>query len=129
MRKPVLYISWAALYVICTAVGGIFGARWWGYLLSAVFFVPALLLLYDGKKRCDRKQLTTLFCVAAASLSLTLILILCNLLSVTASREVGDALHIILALVSAPMLCAPSWAFSLFFWAFLLIGAIPGRKK
>lgn len=129
MKKPVLYISWAVLYVICTAVGGVVGTRWWGYLFSFAFFVPGFLLLYDGKKRADRKQLVTLFCIAAASLSLTLIFLLCNLLSVTASRAVGDALHVILALVSTPMLCAPSWAFSLFFWAFLLIGAIPAKKK
>lgn len=133
MKKTVLYPAWAALYVLCTVLGGIPGAQgaWQilGYLFSAVFFVPGFLLLWDGRKRSDRKQLRIVFCIAAASLALTLVFLICNLLSATASQSVGDALHVVLMLVSTPMLCAPSWVFSLFFWSFLLIGAIPGWKK
>ena len=53
------------------------------------------------------------------SLGLTVALILANLFSVLAPEAVGDALHVVLGIVSAPMFCGQLWIMSLFLWASL----------
>ena len=67
--------------------------------------------------------------VSIASLSLTLIFIIVNVLSVRASAAAGKALYDILQLVSAPMLCGQYWALSLFLWACLLMASFTKFRK
>ena len=64
--------------------------------------------------------------ICICSLSLTLVAIVGNFMSVSAAAEVGNALYDVLMLVSAPMLCIQYWALSIFLWACLLMTTIPG---
>ena len=51
----------------------------------------------------------------------TSILLIANFLSIFASQGLGNFLHNVLVIVSSPMICAPSWAMSLFLWACLMV--------
>ena len=133
MKKIGLYTLWAALYIICVALGTITGAE--GIQKAAlscmalVFFVPGIWLLVDAKREKDRKEQMRIFLISAVSLGLTVLFLLLNFASIFFSEEVGAVLHDMLNLVSAPMYCAQSWVLSLFLWACLLVAAMPRKKK
>lgn len=133
MKKIALYTLWAALYIICVALGTITGAE--GIQKAAlicaalIFFAPGIWLLVDAKRQKDRKEQTRIFIISAASLGLTVVFLLLNFASIFFSEEAGAALHDALNLVSAPMYCAQSWALSLFLWACLLVAAMPRKEK
>ena len=133
MKKKILYGCWLALYALCAGLSHITEptARQVTAhtLLSIVFFVPAAALLIDGLRQTDRKTLLVLRIASAASLGLTLILLICNILSALVSQTVGDVLHEILLFVSVPLLsCRPRFI-SLFLWACLLILTLPKKEK
>jgi hypothetical protein len=67
--------------------------------------------------------------ISAASLILTLLLLVANFASVGASVAVGDFLYGLLVVVSAPMVCSQFWVVSLFLWACLLMVSISFLKK
>ena len=128
-----LWIIWAALYGVCTILsffstpsGAGSGAM---ILLGVGFFVPGGLLIGEGKKRRDRKLLKKVRNVCLLSLSLTLLGILLNFLSVNGSEAWGTVAYWFLLLVSTPMVCAQVWIISMFLWACLLMGSIFALKK
>ena len=110
MNRKFLYTAWAVLFILCAAFGfvpersGVLQALL--TVLSLVFFLPPAMLLYKAAGK-NRKPV--------------------GLLS-TGSTALGDFLHGVLTVVSAPMLCCGSWALSLFLWACLLIWAKPWKK-
>ena len=122
--KKNLYIAWAALYALCAGLGFVQNAAGFGKFLLVVtglaFFVPPLLLAVEARKKQDRSALKTLRLVCVGSLSVTLILLVLNFLSVYFSAEAGLWLYVLLVLFSAPMACCRYWALSLFLWACLL---------
>ena len=133
MKKRILYIIWAGLYLLCaglsfipqpTEIGQVAMA-----LLSLCFFIPGGILLYDAISRKDRKCLFTLRLISALSLGLTTILYICNLLSATASDAAGTALYYLLLAVSAPMVSMGIELLSLFLWACLLFATFVARPK
>lgn len=130
MKEKVLYPIWGCLYIICVGLGLIRNAQGFGrfllVLIALCFFVPGGLLVYTGQKTGNRKMLLRVRIVSIVSLALTVIVLAANFLSVNASAEVGKLLYELLALVSAPMLCAQYWVISLFLWAALLMATIPG---
>lgn len=133
MKKIVLYTLWAALYIICVALGTITGAE--GIQKAAlscmalVFFVPGIWLLVNAKRQSDRKEQMRIFIISAVSLGVTVVFLLLNFASIFFSEEAGAVLHDVLNLVSAPMYCAQSWVLSLFLWACLLVAALPRKEK
>lgn len=133
MKARILYLVWACLYVLCTGLGCITGAQGLGkallVLAALCFFLPGAWLVYDGHRRKDRRQLRTVSRICAASLGLTLIVLVANVLSVRASVQVGNLLYVLLQLVSTPMICGQYWVLSLFLWACLLSGALYRRKE
>ena len=66
--------------------------------------------------------------LSAVSLGATLVMLVLNIVLATGSTALGDFLHGVLTVVSAPMLYCGSWALSLFLWACLLIWAMPWKK-
>lgn len=125
MKEKILYAIWGGLYVICAVLGFVDGAQGVGKVLlmltSLVFFVPAGILLYDAVRTRNQKTLLRLRVLAVCSLSLTLLLLIANIVCVTASAAVGQALHGFLVLVSVPMFCSQYWLVSLFLWACILM--------
>lgn len=126
MKKKIAWSVWAVLYVLCVLLGVLGrpgGVGNFFYTVTALlFFVPGALLLYWGEKKQVR-----LACIL--SLSLTLALLIANFCSVLLPEPVGNALHVILILVSAPMVCSGYWFLSIFLWACLLMGSFVKHKK
>ena len=127
------FTIWAGLFILCAGLGFIPEPQ--GFLkfcligLSVGFFLPPALLLRRAEKRGDRLTIQTVRNLAIASLVLTAVLILANFMSLMASETVGNILHILLTIVSAPMICSQYWVLSLFFWACLMIWANQLLKK
>lgn len=133
MKKKILYGCWLALYVLCAGLSHIAEptARQSTAhtLLSILFFAPAAILLIDALREKDQKTLFVLRIAGIASLGLTLIMLLVNMLSVLSSQLVGNILYEMLIFVSVPMICSRHWVISLFLWACLLILTLPKKEK
>lgn len=137
MSKKTMFILWGSLYVLCAGLGFIPGTSdtvqpgVQGVLtvLSILFFLPPMYLAHTAKKVGDVECLKLLRNLAALSLTVTLVLLVLNLLSALASTWVGDLLHILLILVSAPMVCSGYWAASLFLWAWVLMVSLSALRK
>ena len=129
MKKKTLYILWAALFALCAGLGFVFepgeGMKALMFLASAAFFVVPAWLVWKGDRR-DARMVRTL---SIASLALTALMLVINLLSVQSRPLVGDVMYAILVVVSAPMACSRHWALSMFCWACLMICAMKKLKK
>jgi hypothetical protein len=128
MKVKTLFILWGGLFVLCTALGFVntesVAAQVLMTALSIVFFIPAALLLHKCKESGNRSIALLVRNFSAASLLLSAALLIANFLSVLAPAWLGNMLHIILVIVSAPMICSGYWVLSLFLWACLMIYAI-----
>ena len=89
---------------------------------------PALLVWKSGHggREKDRRIVRLL---AIGSLVLTTALMLAIIVTVPCGEAVGDTLHVVLAIVSAPMVCSNYYALSLFLWACLLFATFRSRKR
>lgn len=128
MKKNLLYTAWVVLYILCAALGFLperSGAlQVFLSLLSLVFFLPPALLLQQGKQAGDKKTVSLVRTVSLTSLGLTLLMLIFNIVFAARTAAVGNALHALLVLVSAPMMTAGAWVVSLFLWACLLVASI-----
>lgn len=128
MKSKTLFILWGGLFVLCAALGFVntesVAAQVLMTVLSIAFFIPATLLLRKCKESGNHSIALLVRNFSAASLLLTAVLLIANFLSVLAPAWLGNALHIVLVIVSAPMICSGYWALSLFLWACLMIYAI-----
>lgn len=133
MKEKELYWIWAGLYILCAGLGFIqepdTGGKVVLVILALIFFVPGIMLLRLGARTRSVKLICRIRNLAAVSLGATLLMLIANFLSVFTSKPVGNILHVLLALVSAPMLCGQFWVISLFCWACLLMTGISLGKK
>lgn len=129
MKKPILYMLWVSLYIICVGLGTVTqrsaAIHVFFFILSLLFFVPGIVLLVHGYRHNDTKVLKTVRFVSLASLVLTLCLIVLNILLVRADDSTGQLLNQLLIFVSAPMFCAYWRGVSLFLWACLFVSSFP----
>ena len=127
MKSQFLYALWGALFILCAGLGfipepaGVLRVLLTG--LSILFFLPPAVLVWRGRREKDRMALSLVRNLSIASLSLSVLLIIANFLTVFRSELLGDILHGVLVVVSSPMICSGHWAMSLFFWACLLISS------
>ena len=127
MKSQFLYALWGALFILCAGLGfipepaGVLRVLLTG--LSILFFLPPAGLVWKGRREKDRMALSLVRNLSIASLSLSVLLIIANFLTVFRSELLGDILHGVLVVVSSPMICSGHWAMSLFFWACLLISS------
>ena len=132
MKERVLYIAWAVLYAICAALGFYGEAEGFGKVLfvltALIFFLPGIGLLILGYREKNRKILRRVRIISAVSLALTLIFLIANV-AVAAAEATNRLLHVLLVLVSAPMLCGQYWVMSLFLWACLLFATFVKLPK
>ena len=133
MDRKFLLALWGGLFVVCAALGFVpapAGAlSFLMALLSLVFFAPPMLLLRQAVKTGHVPTAALVRNLSALSLGMTLAALIANVLSLLGSVALGDALHILLVIVSAPMFCAQIWVIPLFCWAFLMIGGHKLVKK
>lgn len=129
MKKSVWYILWGILYALTAGLGfvreteGLAGVC--RVTAAVLFFVPPVMLLLRGDAR-DRKLI---FRISCASLSLTLLVLICSVVLARGSEFAGLFLHGLLGLVSAPMFCGIYWVMPLFFWACLMLTAAGKKDK
>ena len=127
MKSQFLYALWGALFILCAGLGfipepaGVLRVLLTG--LSILFFLPPAVLVWKGRREKDRMALSLVRNLSIASLSLSVLLIIANFLTVFRSELLGDILHGVLVVISSPMICSDHWAMSLFFWACLLISS------
>ena len=125
MKNKTLSLIWGGLFILCGLLG--FIPEPTGFLkglmvaLSVLFFVPGWILLRRG-------QAKTVGVLGAVSLSVTLFLLVLNLLSGQAVQAAGDFLYGLLVFFSAPMICGQYWVLSLFLWACLMLSGFSGVK-
>ena len=133
MKVKTLFALWGGLFASCAALGFVntesAAAQVLMTVLSIVFFIPAALLLNKCKESGNREIALLVRNFSAASLLLTAALIIANFLSALAPAWLGNMLHIMLVIVSAPMICSGYWVLSLFLWACLMIYAIKILKE
>ena len=133
MKENKLYLTWGALFIVCAGFGFIRqpGNAMTALMvtLSAAFFVPPSMLLYRDWKSGKKTNIRWVRNLSIASLGLTLIAIIANVLSVYASRTVGNILHGFWVIVSAPMVCSRFGIVSVFAWACLLVTSLKLLKR
>lgn len=133
MNKKLLYILWGGMFILCAVLGFIpepEGAlRFLMTGLSVLFFLPGVLLLADAKKSKATNTLKLIRNLSVASLGITALLIIANILSFQGSAALGDALYAILIILSSPMVCSGYWVLSLFLWACLLAVSVDILRK
>ena len=127
MKKNGLFVLWGVRFAACAGLGFVpqpAGAlKWLLTALGLVFFAPPFVLLSRAQEACNLPAAALVRNLAAISLSLTLIALVANVLSVLAGEVLGNVLHVVLAIVSVPMFCSRIWILSIFCWAFLMIAA------
>ena len=125
MKKKFIYIAWIVLFLATAIFGSVRpesrGLKAVMIGLSAAFFVPPAVLLYQGIGGKDRKQVLLLRKISIVSLGATFVLLLLNFLSTPLPQWAGDLLYALLIIVSAPMVCCQYWVASLFAWACVLM--------
>lgn len=132
MKPKTLFALWGGLFVLCAALGFVNTAstalQVLMTVLSIAFFLPGALLLRLSKETGNREIALLVRNLSAASLILTAVLLIANFLSALAPKLLGDILHSMLIVVSAPMICSGYWALSMFLWACLMICAVKALK-
>ena len=134
MDKSIYLALWGGMYVLCCVLGFLPEQTGFSmYVMSAVsllFFLPPFLLVRKAKAQLYHKTLNLLRRISLLSLGLTTVLLVANFLSVLSPSEtLGKVLHILLSLVSVPMMCSGFPLISLFLWACLLSTSKIKTKK
>ena len=129
MNKKTLFVLWGILFILCAGLGFIPAPA--GALkglmtaLSVLFFLPPALLLY----RADRETAMLIRNLSLLSLGVTLVTLILNFVLAVSSEFLGNVLHYVLVIVSAPMICSGYWVLSLFLWACLLMISLKKTGK
>lgn len=124
MNRKTLFTIWAGLFILYAALGFIpersEPVQVFLMIFSLIFFLPPALLVKYG----DTDTVKLVRNLAALSLTLTAAVLILNFVLARGPAFLGNVLHFILAVVSAPMLACGNWALSMFLWACVLMGSI-----
>ena len=129
MNKKVFFALWGVLFILCAGLGFIpapqGGLKALMTAVSLLFFLPPAVLLY----RADRNTTLLIRNLSALSLGVTLLTLILNFVLAVSSETLGNILHYVLVIVSAPMICSGYWVLSLFLWACLLMVSLKNTRK
>ena len=129
MNKKTIFTLWGVLFILCAGFGFVpapAGAmKGLMTTLSVLFFLPPVWLLY----RADRETALLIRNLSLLSLGITLVTLILNFVLAVSSEFLGNVLHYILVIVSAPMICSGYWVLSLFLWACLLMVSLKKTGK
>ena len=132
LKEKILYAAWLCMYILCVGIGTVENVEGIGKFLfvvvSIIFFLPGAWILYMGVQEKNKKMLLRVRILSICSLTLTVIVFAANVIALGASTEVGNTLHDLLNLVSAPMFCSQYWILSLFLWSCLLSASFTKLK-
>jgi hypothetical protein len=132
--KGILKALWAGMFILCAVLGFVppTGGFTKGLLvvLALGFFVPPFADLWFSRQRKDAAEIRLLRNLSLASLSLTLVLLVGNMLTVLLNGyTLGNILYYALVILSTPMICGQFWAYSLLLWSILLWCCITVLRK
>ena len=128
-----LYMAWALMFAVTAALGFLVPetdsvpGRVALAAVTGLFFVPPWVILARAKGEENRHHIRLIRWLSLASVVLTAVLLVLNLRSAGLSEGMGRALNAALTVVSAPMMCANTFAVPLFLWGTLLTDTF--RKK
>ena len=129
MNKKVLFVLWGVLFILCAGLGFVPEPQSaWKVamtVLSVLFFLPPALLLWQA----DRNTAMLIRNLSLLSLGVTLVVLILNFVLAVSSETLGNVLHYVLVVVSAPMICSGYWVLSLFLWACLLMVSLKKLRK
>ena len=129
LSYKMLYIAWAILFALTAVLGFVFptaegtGVKIALLVTAAVFFLPPWLILRKSRKEEKRFHRWLVGFLSMASIVLTVVLLVLNLMSPLWGERVGIGLNAALVIVSAPMVCSNFYALPIFFWGVLLAAA------
>ena len=133
MNKKLLFALWGGLFILCAGLGFLPEAEGALRLLmtavSMVFFLPPAVLLYRASREGDRDTVLLVRNLSLLSLAVTMVTLILNFVLAVSSEALGNILHYVLTIVSAPMICSGYWVLSLFLWACLLMVSLKLLKK
>ena len=129
MKKSHLFALWIFLFILCAGLGFYPEVTVWKTAVSGLCFLPPALLLNRAYREKDRHTLCLVRNLSALSLGVTLITLILNFVLAVSSERLGNILHYILIIVSAPMICSGYWVLSLFLWACLLMMSFQLLRK
>jgi hypothetical protein len=127
MKGKYWYLLWASMYVLCLVLGAAGAGGFAALAIGLLFFLAPAVLLYRAEDRSPCALLIRN--LSAASLGLTALVMVLNVLSVLWPQWLGDALYILLLMVSVPMACGGAGLLSLFCWACLLMVSLKKTRK
>ncbi len=125
MRKKLLFVLWGVLFILCAGLGFVPEQTGLMTAVSLLFFLPPALLLWNG----NRNTALLIRNLSMLSLGITLVTLILNFVLAVSSETMGNILHAVLTVVSAPMICSGYWVLSLFLWACLLMVSLRNLKK
>ena len=129
MNKKTLFVLWGVLFALTAGLGYIpepaGGLKTAMTVLSLLFFAPPFLLL----RRKERNTVLLIRNLSVLSLGITMVTLILNFVLAVSGEKLGDFLHGLLVVVSAPMICSGYWVLSLFLWACLLMVSLRNLKK
>ena len=125
MNKKLSFTIWGVLFAVCAALGFVpqpEGAlKVLMVILALGFFGLGGWILWQAGQRKDAATVSLIRSLSVVSLVLTFVMLLANFASIFTSEWLGNLLHYMLVVISAPMFCTPNWAMSLFLWACLMV--------
>ena len=128
MNKKTLFVLWGVFFLLCAGLGFIPEPQGAGKMLmtalSVLFFLPPAWLLWQA----DRETAQLIRNLSLLSLGVTVVTLILNFVLAVSSEFLGNVLHYILVIVSAPMICSGYWVLSLFLWACLLMVSLKKSK-
>lgn len=134
LNYKTLYWIWGVLFALTALLGLAFpdaensAGRLVLQLISAVFFLPPWLILAKANGEGNLHHVRIVRYLSIASLAATLILFCAGIFSVRLGQSAGDILHILMAVICAPLVCSDLYVLPMFLWATLLVGSF-GRRK
>ena len=129
LSNKTLYIAWAGMFVLTTALGFAFPEveNGWGRfglgLIAILFFLPPALVRARAKAEGHRFHVRLVGFLALGSLLLTVVLLALTLIGFIWSDVLANALYAALVIVASPMICSNLYALSLVLWGTLIAGA------
>ncbi len=129
MSNKQLYILWVVLALLCAALTLVSLPGWVGLAAGVAFFAPPAVLVHRASRAEDMKTLALIQKLALAWLTLTLVLLVLNILSVAMSAMLGTVLYYLLAVLTVPMVCCGSWVLAIFAWACLFVTCLQQLRK
>ena len=133
MKYKYLYILWAGMYLLCAGLGFLpnpEGAAYWLLFgIGMMFFVPPGVILCQAIRSEDKKQVKAVMRISISWLSVMLVMLVVNFLSISATEAVGTAMYYLLVVMASPMVCSQIWVAPMFAFGCLLTASVQYLRK